>query len=65
MQTANEKYVEEMGCICPQCGSTDIQSLNNLEASDGVAWQTINCTDCGAEWRDVYELTGFQLIKGA
>jgi len=48
-------YIESCGVACPFCGSGNIEG-QQFDVQAGTASQPINCTDCGAEWSDVYTL---------
>ncbi len=54
----NKEYVEEEGTVCPNCGDSSISGAS-VEITYNKAYQNILCHYCGAEWTDVYELTGF------
>lgn len=49
-----EKYQEDPN-HCPFCGSDDI-TADQFEAEDRSAWRTVECNDCGKEWREVFVL---------
>lgn len=51
-----KKYLEDPG-VCLYCGSSDI-SADHFEIDGGVAWQKVECSDCGGHWDDVYQLIG-------
>lgn len=45
------------GSYCPACGSTDGPTYRNTEGPEaGMYWQPAWCSECGAEWSDVYVL---------
>jgi len=54
--TKKEKkaYLEDYN-RCPKCHSQYIIS-HALEADGGTAWANVECSDCGAVWKDVYKL---------
>jgi hypothetical protein len=51
------QYVKEGGVSCPFCRESDIEG-SSVTIDNGIASQSIICTDCGEEWTDVYTLTG-------
>ena len=46
---------------CPRRGSRDI-TADDVEATASEARSVVTCLDCGAEWTDVYELTGYEKL---
>jgi DNA-directed RNA polymerase subunit RPC12/RpoP len=57
-----DTYKGHNGNACPKCGSTNISSIDFVQADGMSAWQDIACRDCGAEWQDLYTLTGIDLL---
>lgn len=55
---AEEAYVACKGTHCPSCGSDDLLGAE-VTIDCGEATQDIICNECGAEWTDVYKLTGY------
>ena len=55
----DEQYVNRIGLACPFCESTNVRTVDALEADGGCAWQECACSDCGKAWTDQYALTGF------
>lgn len=53
-------YVKNKGMKCPFCGKSSIEG-SSIEIDGGIAWQDVYCTDCEAEWTDLYTLTGIQI----
>ena len=56
MKDKVEEYIEEGGCTCLYCGSTNLDG-GSIDIDAGLAWQPVYCNDCGSEWQDVYVLT--------
>jgi transposase-like protein len=54
---AEAQYVKEGGVSCPFCRESNIED-SNVTIDNGIASQSITCTDCGEEWTDIYTLTG-------
>ncbi len=48
-------HIKGKGLSCPFCGSSSIQG-GFIEIEAGKAFQRMGCTECEAEWQDVYEL---------
>jgi len=46
---------------CPVCRSTNIRG-GSVHINIGIATQTVHCQECEAEWDDVYNLIGYNLI---
>jgi len=54
----DEEHVSRGGECCPNCGCTEITG-QFVETGGGAAQQEMSCENCGAEWTDVYKLTGY------
>ena len=48
-------HIKGKGLSCPFCGSALIRG-GFIEIEEGKAFQQMGCTECEAEWQDVYEL---------
>lgn len=55
---SSEEYVKEGGNKCPFCGATDING-HAVEIDAGIAYQPVDCSECGKEWTDQYSLVGY------
>jgi len=51
------QYVKDGGLRCPFCGGDNVGG-DSVDVQAGRAAQEVGCDDCGAEWCDVYTLTG-------
>ena len=60
----DEEYLEEGGTKCPVCQSTEVETIDSIEADGSIAWQHVKCSSCGAIWQDNYKLVGYLLISG-
>jgi len=49
------KYLQ-VDVACPWCTSDKIVAVTNLEGDTNIAWRTIVCETCRAEWQDEYRL---------
>ena len=54
----SDKYVRDLGLICPTCESNDIVADAALEVDVAVAWGNCYCNNCHSTWQEVYSLTG-------
>jgi transcription elongation factor Elf1 len=54
------KYIKGDGNKCPKCGSSDIVG-DSVEIDAGGAWQSVSCSECEAEWVDIYKLTDVEM----
>jgi DNA-directed RNA polymerase subunit RPC12/RpoP len=54
------EYQAQTGNVCPFCRTWDIVG-GPVEVEAGKAWQHVTCSDCGAEWRDDYTLSGMEV----
>lgn len=57
------KKVKKDDCICPFCGSDNIEGAG-VDVQKGGAQQEVTCQDCNASWYDDYVLTGYTVING-
>ena len=60
--TIQDKYLKSGGLECPLCGSKNI-SAGRLRADCDYAWAAASCGDCPAEWKDLYTLTGLEILQ--
>jgi transcription elongation factor Elf1 len=56
---SQRRYRKEGGCRCPFCDSENL-SQGFVEIDAQQATQEANCDDCGKEWTDTYQLSGYQ-----
>ena len=59
---SSDRYVNNLGLICPVCGSEDISFDADAPELDGsMIFVNINChnPECKATWTDVFKLTGY------
>lgn len=54
-----KEYVENDGCYCPYCSSSNITTTDLLENNR----QPVICYNCKSEWTDVYALVGVEEIS--
>jgi len=54
--------MKERHGVCPSCESENSYSVNN-EYADGVYTDTVQCEDCGANWKETFVYSGFELLK--
>ena len=50
-----QAYIKNKGTLCPFCGTESVQG-GFVEIEAGKAFQDMNCTECGGDWQDVYQL---------
>jgi len=55
---SDEHYVSTGGNVCPSCESRRIEG-EHVEAEGATASQSVQCLDCGANWKDLYILKGY------
>lgn len=48
---------------CPYCKDYDISAEGSLEFDEDVITRTIGCTRCGAQWDEVFTITGIIEIQ--
>ena len=54
----DRQYVKAEGGKCPFCRSRQIEG-SSVDIDTGGASQEMSCLDCGKQWVDCYELTGY------
>lgn len=55
---SQRRYRRILGARCPFCNGTDCEGAS-VTTGEGGASQEMGCNDCGKEWTDLYELTGY------
>lgn len=50
-----QAYLDKRGADCPVCGDSRIEG-DSYEMIDGTIYRSMQCTECGAQWEDAYEL---------
>ena len=55
----DQTFVRNGGIKCPRCTSHDLEG-GTLESDLAIAWEHVQCEDCGAEWVENYELVGYE-----
>lgn len=60
---SDSEYVEQGGLKCPYCSSSRIEPTCAPVVETREAWQDIRCAGCGKEWRDRYDLTGYEDLQ--
>ena len=56
-----QKYLGSMSA-CPACGEKGNPEGGSIEIEGESAYQQLVCTECLAEWSDVYDLTGLSFL---
>jgi len=62
-----KRYIEKVrkdGNHCPECHNSDI-SGGSVEVQANTAFQEVACNNCGAEWNDLYTLSGVEILSGS
>lgn len=55
-------YVAVQGLRCPFCLSDQLEG-DEVDVDAGSAGQNVHCYGCGAEWEDLYTLTGYEITQ--
>lgn len=55
---AKDKVKEYLECnsFCPWCGEDDIVVDSQFDSETTIAWRTVECRKCGAEWYGEFRL---------
>lgn len=57
--------MEGIGGECPCCGSVEVQ-CNDYEGGHGdILYEKASCTECGASWKNHYEIFNRELLEGS
>jgi hypothetical protein len=57
----DKQYVKASGQRCPWCNGKNTNQLG-CDVDGSTAWCNCDCEDCGAEWTDQFELTGYNKL---
>ena len=58
----DREYVTQGGLVCPFCRNGGIEPVSGMDSEARQCWQEILCRGCGRVWRDIYELTGYEIL---
>ena len=58
---SEKEYVASGGCVCPSCGSKDIEAMGHAQIMGNFGYQPVRCNVCPFEWADNLELVGYEL----
>jgi C4-type Zn-finger protein len=56
-------YAATGGRSCPACEGTDIASGNDTTFTNCTILRVLLCEDCGAGWKAVYTLSGYEDLR--
>jgi DNA-directed RNA polymerase subunit M/transcription elongation factor TFIIS len=57
---SDREYVESAGQTCPKCFSYQISYHGAFETEGPEGWQNVECESCGATWKDLFRLVGYE-----
>lgn len=57
MNIDSQKYINQGGIYCPQCGTPNILA-DSAEVNGVICTHNVRCLECGASWTDVLRLEG-------
>jgi hypothetical protein len=57
------EYVSKQGYVCPNCHSDEITETDCFNRDDNYGWQNCSCEICGARWRDIWHLSGYDSLE--
>ena len=57
---SKERYYLDHSACCPICNSSSIDG-GNLEVDGTSVWQPVTCSECHAEWTDIYHLKSVEI----
>jgi len=58
-----QEYADLHGLHCPVCMNQYTVEGSSIEVNKGGAYQNCSCTNCDAEWTDVYQLVGYDNLS--
>jgi len=61
---SNKAYAAKGAEDCPFCGSTYIGRGDLADPTAGEVHQELYCVTCNALWREVYKLSGWEVVEG-
>ena len=56
---SQDEFVKQSGGRCPNCRGGQIEG-KGFDYDGGAVWQKVICSDCQAEWTEVYDLARYQ-----
>lgn len=59
---AMERHIEEGGEKCPFCRRSDEIHGGSTDIMPGRILYGMECMACGGEWRDIFVLTGVEIL---
>ena len=59
----DREYVIQGGLVCPFCRSHNVECATRMKGEARQCSQDIRCLDCKRTWRDIYELTGYEVLN--
>lgn len=62
MSLNSGEYVKRSGAHCPNCESANIEADGDINSDGDWMSSQIHCNDCGADWEDVYTLSGYETL---
>lgn len=58
----DQEYIEQRGMNCPECRSTFVAfGHGEIEGTNYILEGC--CESCGAEWHEVYAMTGYEISQ--
>jgi len=61
--TRQATFIKQGGGRCPVCQSDCIEGVDGFESDTHEAWREIECKNCGSAWHDIYQLSGYEIIR--
>ena len=57
----DKQYVASAGQKCPNCHKAEdnVQAEGQAEMDGNIGYQGCSCSECGATWTDIIEVTGY------
>lgn len=59
----SDEYIAHGACVCPVCGSDDLEGVGSWEGDGTWVSKEIECTSCKSTWTDIYEITGYVSLE--
>lgn len=62
-EVEEDLYVKNSGSYCPNCQSTELEGIGEINADGDWMSSEIKCNNCGARWTDIYTLSGYDNLE--
>lgn len=62
IEERGRRYLDKHGAVCPICKCNAIEG-GPFQSDGTTVWQSVTCTECDAEWDDIYYLREVEITS--